>query len=139
MYESETDDEPVEYTKPSNISFNIPMESINNDFLKNIMGWGGGVPPRAESDREYIVLCKFDEERKKRKINKWLYELRWKKATSIRKAKKYAKILGVTFNERDMNKHIKLVCFKNARITQVLTGDIANIKIEAQSYETKKE
>jgi hypothetical protein len=51
------------------------------------------IPDLPPKPIEQIVAIKFKPQTK-RNVNYHLYEKRWRKATSLRKAKKYARILG---------------------------------------------
>jgi hypothetical protein len=116
-------------------SFECPIEGMSKDFFEFLFG---SKPKEPDNKEVSLTLQVYPET--KRKINYAQYEVRWRKATSIRKAKKYARILGRTLTwDRRYNLPIqpRLIvfpkCTMETRLTQDETGRfIQDIKLDAR-------
>lgn len=109
--ESESDITPSESG-----SYGCTLHDVElSDNWKKFMKWMMTTPAPAPMKCAVAVM----NNPQRRKINTWLYELRLKQATSLRKAKKYAKFLG-----RKPTKGSKMIYFPNAEVVRMADGTL---------------
>lgn len=118
----------------ASFSCQIPVSDEFRNFLM------GNLPKIVDKSKLPVYSLMELKPKPKRKINIALYQRRLKRATSIRKAKKYAKLLGYYWSKQ-LNRFVseRWICFPDGELSHSVNEkgeDCYNLTI--QSTESKK-